>query len=285
MTVVDVAVPARARVGEGPHWDGAAQLLHWVDILAGQIHSTALDTQNTRTLQLPWLVGAAVPRRIGGFVAATSDGFAEVDLDGTYRARHNLLGPGARMNDAACDSRGRLWAGSTDMEFAPGGGALHVLHPDWTTQVVLDDLTLPNGLGWSPDGAVFYLVDTVERHVLAFDADPDTAVLSRRRVLARFPESAGQPDGLCVDARGNLWIALWGGSQVVRVTPDGKTRERLALPVTQPSSCVFGGPGAATLFVTSAREGLDPGDGSLDGSVLRVSGLDTFGLPGNLFDG
>ncbi|TDV38562.1 SMP-30/gluconolactonase/LRE family protein [Actinophytocola oryzae] len=279
---VEVAVPARARVGEGPHWDERENCLYWVDILAGHIHTTTLSDGVTRTVRLPTLVGAAVPRLRGGFVAATASGFAEVDTDGTYRPRHDLLSEHHRMNDAKCDPRGRLWAGSTHVDFEAGRGALHVLDTDWRTHVVLDGLTLPNGMGWSQDGREFYLIDSIERQVLAFDVDLDTAELGARRVVTTFPGDAGLPDGMCVDAEGTLWIAMWGGHELRRIDRHGRTLTHVPVPVEQPSSCAFGG---ANLFVTSASEDLDIPADTPDGSVLRVTGLGVTGTPGVAFAG
>jgi sugar lactone lactonase YvrE len=268
-----VAVPAEARVGEGPFWDGASSTLVWVDILGRTIHRSDVATGATTTIALPWLVGAAVPRRHGGYVAATEDGFAEVDDDGTHRVTHAFLDAGHRMNDAGCDPAGRLWAGSVHHDFRPGHGALHVLRADGTTEVVLDDLTQPNGMAWTADGTVLYLVDTQESHVLAIDVDPATATALGSRVVVEFDAADGLPDGMCLDDDGLLWVAMWGAGQLLRCSTTGEVVERVPLPVEQPSSCAFGGPEARTLFVTSASEGLPRTPGAIDGSVLRVDGL------------
>jgi len=285
IAIANSAMPEPVRVGEGPHWNGHTGLLHWVDILAGSIHTSDPAGGSTRSIYVPTLVGAAVPRRTGGFVAATSDGFATVDDDGRCDLRLAILPGDSRMNDAKCDRLGRFWAGSTHMEFAPGRGVLHVLLPDWTTRVVWEGLTLPNGLGWSVDGRTFYLVDTVEGEVCAFDTDPATAQLSGRRVLRRFPSEHGLPDGLTVDAAGCLWIALWGGGRVVRISPDGELLDEIAMPVDQPSSCVFGGHARDMLYVTSAREGLELAATSDDGSVFLVTGLGAVGMRSEVFTG
>jgi sugar lactone lactonase YvrE len=192
------------------------------------------------------------------------------------------------MNDAKCDPHGRLWAGSTQMEFAGGQGALHMLDADWRHKIVLHGLTLPNGLGWSPDGRTFYLIDSIARELNAFDVTPGGCALSGRRVLTTFGEDAGLPDGMTVDSTGCLWIAMWGGGRIVRVSPEGSVIDVVPVPVAQPSSCAFGGPGLDVLYVTSAREGLDlpplPAT-AVDGSVLAVRGLGVTGLPGTRFGG
>lgn len=273
-----VVVPA-ARLGEGPVWDAAASRLHWVDILAGKIHTTALDTGATSTLVLPTLVGAVAQCRSGGFVAATAEGFAHVSPNGVLSTRQHILAGSMRMNDGKCDSRGRFWAGSTDRQFAPGQGSVHVLFPGWHTVVALTGLTLPNGMGWSPDDKTFYLVDTLQRVLLAYEFDADEATLSHRRVLARFDEADGLADGMTVDAEGCLWIAMWGGGHVRRLSPDGDLIRTVPVPVRQPSSCTFAGQHLDLLCVTSAREGLTLHPDDLDGALFELAIPNAKGLP------
>ncbi|HEY3481280.1 MAG TPA: SMP-30/gluconolactonase/LRE family protein [Streptomyces sp.] len=276
---ITVAVPGADQVGEGPFWDPATSELTWVDILGGAVRTadpTRPETPTTTTL--PTLVGAAVPKRSGGFVAATGEGFTDIRHDGSWTTRRAVLPPGRRMNDAKCDPAGRLWAGSCDLEFSPGRGALHVLEADWTVHHVLDDLTQPNGLGWSPDGRTFYLIDTAAREVNAFDLLPDRLALANRRTLTRVPTGGGVPDGMAVDTEGCLWIAMWGGSRLVRFDPEGRVLSEVPLPVAQPSSCAFGGPDLDILYVTTAREGLGPQPAGPAGSVLAVRGLGVRGL-------
>ncbi|MER7498735.1 SMP-30/gluconolactonase/LRE family protein [Nonomuraea pusilla] len=280
-----IAVPGRARVGEGPVWDAVTGRLHWVDIPAGHLHTSDPATGRTVTVGLPTLLGAAAPRRGGGFVAATAEGFAAVGPGGRMDVRRPVLPAGERMNDAKCDAHGRLWAGSTAMDFEPGRGALHVLMPDWTSRVVLDGLALPNGLGWSPDGRTFYLADSVAGEIWAFDTRPGSTELSRRRTLRRIPAASGMPDGLAVDAAGCLWVAIWGGGRLARISPEGDLLGEVAMPVPQPSSCAFGGPRLDVLYVTSAREGLDLADDDPSGSVFALDPLGAVGLPSTPFAG
>ena len=242
MSMARVLVRAESRVGEGPVWDAAAGVVRWVDILAGELHSTDPGTGATTSITVPTLVGAAAPRAGGGLVLATREGFATLDGD-VFTPRLQVLSAGYRMNDAACDPRGRYWAGSTEMSFTPGAGRLHVLDSDWQSQVVLEGLTLPNGMGWSPDGSTYYLADTLAGEILAFDVDVETGLPGGRRLFCTIDPLRGMPDGMTVDAAGCLWVALWGGAAVVRLAPDGSELSVVRLPVVQPSACAFGGPG------------------------------------------
>jgi sugar lactone lactonase YvrE len=280
--LVNVAFPCSARVGEGPVWEGG--VLHWVDILGGAIHTGEPDTGAVSTVCVPTLVGAAVPDAEEGFVVACAEGFGTV-RDGSLDVRCRILGDGLRMNDAKCDPWGRLWAGSNAMNFDAGAGRLHVLRADWSTEVVLDGLTLPNGLGWSPDGTTFYLVDSYAYEIYAFAVTADGMDIGSRRVIATFDQRQGMPDGMCVDAEGCLWVAIWGGGRIERLAPNGRRLRTVTMPVQQPSSCAFGGTDLEVLYVTSAREGLSLAGSAQDGSVFVLRDPGVRGLPVHGFAG
>jgi sugar lactone lactonase YvrE len=147
---------------------------------------------------------------------------------------------------------------------------------------VLTGLTISNGIGWSPDGATMYLADSGTGLVEAFAFEGTTGDLSERRTLVRIQRPGAVPDGLTVDQEGGIWVALWGGGAIQRYGPDGALLATLRLPVDQPTSCAFGGPELATLFVTSARAGLD--EAALDrqphaGHLFRFDDLGVTGTP------
>jgi sugar lactone lactonase YvrE len=165
------------------------------------------------------------------------------------------------MTEGGVDPKGRFWAGSMTFEFEtkPGTGALYRLHPDGELSEVLDGISVSNGIGWSPGSDRLYYVDSATRRIDEFDFDLESGALGERRPLAEFE---AMPDGLAVDVEGCIWVALFGGSSVARVTPDGKVDRLVELPATQVTTCTFGGPDLATLFIAVSPYGLDPG--SLD---------------------
>jgi sugar lactone lactonase YvrE len=282
---ITVAIPGTARVGESPCWDAGTGTLSWVDIMSGTVYRSDLSSPAQTVVELPIMVGAAAPKASGGFVTATARGFADIDPGGRVVRQLDVLPDGVRMNDAKCDPAGRFWAGGCALDFATGQGSLHVLQPDWTTEEVFSGLTQPNGLGWSPDGATFYLIDTQARQLTAYDVVPGQVVPAAPRVLKRFPVPLGYPDGLTVDADGGLWVAMWGGGRILHLSPSGRVIDELPMPVAQPSSCVFGGPELDVLYVTSATEGMAVGPDDPSGSVFAVTGLGVRGLPSQRFGG
>jgi len=249
-----IMVEFDADVGEGPVWIAERELLAWVDITEGNWHRTDLRSGRTRTVHIPTMLGAVTPAVDGGWVAAVSEGFFAIDDDGAIMRRlDELPEPDLRMNDAKCDSSGRFWSGSNELDFDPGKGRMHRLGADWSSDVVLTGLTLPNGLGFSPDDRVFYLIDSLTRQLFAFDYDLDDGAISSQRVLIEWP-SGLIPDGACVDEEGCIWVAFWGDGAVRRYSPRGELVGAVHCLLSQPSSCAFIDGGR--LVITTARRGM-----------------------------
>ncbi|MCW2937818.1 MAG: calcium-binding protein [Actinomycetia bacterium] len=264
-------VAGPAELGEGPTWDPAASRLLWVDVLGCEVRAydpaTGTDALLTATEQH---VGAAKPRTGGGLVVNLRDGIGLYEPDGSFSWLVDLSSEGCRGNDAAIDAAGNLWAGTMRYDEAPGGGALYRITPDGEVVTVLDDVTVSNGTGWSPDGRLMYYVDSPTRLVDVFDTDPDTGLVTGRRTFVDLnSEAPALPDGLTVDADGCVWVALWDGGSVRRYTPDGALDRVIEFPAIRTTACAFGGPDLRDLYVTSARVGLPPGSPSA-GSLFVI---------------
>jgi sugar lactone lactonase YvrE len=259
MSAADVIARAQADLGEGPLWDPDRGRLLWLDILRGEIHALdPLSGDDACLLRFDEPVPAVALRASGGLVVALERGFALLapgaGADAATRLGDVLpADSGLRFNDGACDPDGRFWSGTLRYDGAPGGAALHVLEPDRTVATALHGLSLSNGLAWSDDGRMLFHVDTATGGVDAYPRD-GAARLGRRRRIVDIPGDAGAPDGMCLDAEGYLWVALWDGGAVHRYAPDGTLLRRVELPISRPTSCAFGD--GHTLFVTSARHGL-----------------------------
>jgi sugar lactone lactonase YvrE len=273
---------------EGPRWMAERGELLWVDILGSQLHRARVDghglLERPATIQLDRHVGAAAPAVAGGYVLAAGTGFLFADTGGVVRelAQPETRRSDVRMNDGACDPQGRFWAGTMAYDESPGAGALYRLELDGSCTTVLTGLTISNGIGWSPEGTTMYLVDSGTGTIDAFNFDPATGDLDERRTIVRIDGPSLAPDGLTVDDHGDIWVALWGGGALRQYRPDGSLLTTVAVPVDRPTSCVFGGPDRTTLFVTTARHGLDRA--SLDrqpdaGRIFRIDGLGASGPP------
>jgi sugar lactone lactonase YvrE len=261
--LVELLLDARSDLGEGPIWHPDRLAVSWVEIFERRLNWLGLDGSAGPSVDVGRRVGAAVPSVDGSLVLATDEGFARLD-DGGY----SLVAPLEEdvddwfLNDGKCDALGRLWAGTVGVRAdglaADGAGALYCLEPDGAVRRVLGGVSLSNGLDWSPDGRTLYYVDSRSGGIdaLAFDLETGTLGQRHRLVELGFPPEAGFVDGLCVDADGGIWAAVWGTGEVRRYTPDGQLDRTLSTPVSQPTSCVFAGPDLDVLVITSARRGL-----------------------------
>jgi sugar lactone lactonase YvrE len=281
-TQPELFLEADAHTGEGPVVDGG--FLHWVDIPAGLIYRTDLATVETASVTIGKSIGAAVPFDAkDGYAVAYENGFGFVE-DGVLSPIDIFLSdPNYRMNDAKCDARGRLWAGSCHNDFTAGLGKLHRWDGQSSNKVMTENLALPNGLGWNRENTLMYLADSISQKILVSDFDLADDFLPSFREFATI--ESGFPDGLAIDNEGCIWLAVWGAGRIIRISPQGKIIAEHHFPVSQASSCAFGADG--TLYVTSARKELSESELAkqpLAGSLFTLA-TDTSGVPVSKFKG
>lgn len=259
-----------------------------MDIAGNKWHQVLLNSvtdTSTKTFRVPTVIGAIVERSGGGYFAAVKEGFGLISANGLYSSDISFLSANERMNDAKADSAGRYWAGSCELGFAPGQGKLHMIDENKVIRTMETGLTLPNGLGWSPDNRSFYFVDSMQHVMWKYDFDLESGDISNRRVLITFADDGSVPDGMCVSDDGSLFVAMWGGYRVEVYSSDGVLKEVIPVPVQQPSSCAFAGKDGKTLIVTSASGGTNIVTEPLNGLPLAIDGLGYSGQESTVFHG
>lgn len=276
----EIALPARAELGEGPTWDSETQSLIWVDIVAGKVHRFRPDRGIDVEAETGTSVGSVGLRAGGGLVLALAGGLALASADQVRVAlpegarqpmpagRHagvaleyervpglEIEGGKVRFNEGKADPEGRFLAGTMHWEEREPLGSLYQLAPDGRVAALLDGITVANGLDFTDDRRTMYYIDSKTGGVDAFDRDPETGRLSGRRRVADIPSAEGIPDGMTLDAEGCLWVAVWGGGEVRRFAPDGRLIGVVEVPARQVTSAAFGGQHLDELFITTARIG------------------------------
>ena len=277
-------------LGEGPCWHADEQVLYWVDIFGKALHRFDPSTATDQHWDLGAFVGTVAPRASGGLVVALEDGFGHFEPEtGTYEAWDAVeANPSTRFNDGKCDPSGRFWCGSMDKSEEENLGTLYRMGPDRSVQSMVSPVGISNGLGWSPDETKMYYIDSPTRQIWVFDYDASTGAIENRRTLVELTEGEGWPDGMTVDADGNLWLAQWAGSCVTQRDPEnGKVMQRIETPAPHTSACCFGGPELTDLYITSARKGFTesqlqeyPDSGCLFRIRLSTQGRPTFAYAG-----
>ena len=292
MINAEVVHAAEAALGEGCVWSPVEDLLVWVDITGQAVHRFDHATgQPVSVWRYAESVGNAAPRAGGGLALGLGASVALTDRVGAIETVIELPGEpeSNRANDGAVDPRGRLFQG-TMSNTEPGApvAALHRVDADGSARRVVSDVSISNGMGWSPDQSTMYYIDTLTFRVDRFDYDPDTGEIDGRRPFLTFDGSAGGPDGMTMDAEGCLWVAFFGGYHVQRFSPEGERLETVATPgAPQTTCCCFGGPDLDTLYITTARDSIAgvSTEGEPNSGALFAADVGAVGLPTNLFAG
>ncbi len=281
-------IDSQHALAEGPVWQN--DRLYWVNITEGRLYRHNPNDDSTTHWDVGSTLGVALPAAEGWWWTAR-----ERDCAWLHEATGKVVPIAApitpnvptnlRFNDGFCGPDGHPWVGSAALDGSRETASLYRSDPAGALHIALPGITLSNGLGWSPDKTRFYYVDSLAHNLSIFDYDNTSHQITNRRILREFPQDGGVPDGLSIDADGHVWLAIWGGSMVLHL--HGRTGEligQIDLPVTQVTSCTFGGPAGKTLYITSARTGLDEAElqrQPLAGSIFQVE-THTQGLPPTL---
>lgn len=244
-------------LGEGPLWHVDEQVLYWVDIVGKTINRFSPSTGEHKVYPQQEEISVIGFREKGGFIAAGRNGFkfwSEQDNQLTSIADPEADKPQARFNDGKVDRAGRFWAGTMTPKDATS--ALYRMDSDLSIHLMENGITISNGIGWSPDDLLMYYVDSLRYTIFVYDHEIETGEIKNRRAFKHFSPGYGTPDGLTIDCQGCIWCAFWGGSKVVCFNPNGDMTLEIPLPVSQPTSCAFGGDDLSDLYITSARDGL-----------------------------
>jgi gluconolactonase len=262
---VEVFDERRNVLGEGPSSSGLHnQVISWVDIYGRKVRTKDILSGLVEEFDTAEDVGFAIPRASGGFVVGEVSGPLARDADGTLHSLPNresadgyIPAQVVRWNDAKVSPSGDLYLGTMAYDFKTNAGALYQLRSDGKhIRRVFGDVSISNGLGWNVDGSLLYYIDTALNRVDVFDVEERE--IKNRRTLMNFSTDGGSPDGMCVDAAGNLWVAFWLG-HAVRCY-DGNTGallQEILCPAPRITSCTFGGEQLDQLFITSASEDTD----------------------------
>ena len=260
MSVTRCVIDANAALGETPVWSVAENRLYWIDCIAGAIHSydPIAAEDSLVPIEVEGYLGAISLRAEGGLLLLAGKALWTLDAGSTTPRR--LAGVEEDMtdnlvNDGKCDPAGRFWFGTMHAAESEASGALYRLEGAEVTKVD-QGFICANGMGWSPDGKTFYLVDMMPGQVLAYDYDTSNGTALNRRTLFSIPASEGMPDGLCVDIEGGIWVAHWDGWRISRWSPEGHRLQTLEVPVQRPTCPIFGGPDLSTLYLTSSAADL-----------------------------
>lgn len=288
--VKNTLIESACLLGESPVWDPSQEILYWVDILSSALHRYDTKADEHSILEFKDPICAVTRCSSGKLLLAFKRKLAllpEFNIDSLRQKTTLLPENGVRFNDGQIDPMGRLWIGTMSELGSKKKGMIMKVNQDFKTRIEVRELDISNGMCWSPDHTYFYHVDTGKYEVTTYDYSKKKGEIKNPRKIIKIPKSWGKPDGMTIDEEGKLWIALWGGWAISRWDPEtGSCIGMIDLPVSQVSSCVFGGKDFSELYITSARIGLDHKkiiEEPLAGSVFKICIPGVRGLPANTF--
>jgi L-arabinonolactonase len=280
-------------LGEGPVWNSHDERLYMIDCVGSQMAAYAPKTGLTEVWSLPEYPGSYAFTPDGGVLMAFRRKLARVRLGHGNAELVAEFNSGIdfeieRINDGASDAQGRFWFGTMDRRLKQPIGHLYCLGLDGRVSIQGDGIVLSNGIAWNQAQTVLYHCDSGPGVIYAYDFDVATGQASHQRVFAKLRDGHSSPDGCTLDAQGGLWVVEVGSGRLVRYNPDGTIERRLDVPVTRPTALAFGGPGMATLFMTSMTYDLSEAERKAQpdaGRLFAITGTGCTGLPRPLYQG
>ncbi len=259
-------------VGEGVIWHPDERRVYWLDILTGRIFRYDPAGGGHEQIYAGEAVGGITVQADGALLLFGARGAVRIWRDGELTTVVDEIAADrdSRFNDVIADPAGRVFCGTMAVE--GHAGRLYRLDPDGRLTVVLDDIEVPNGLGFTPDRRGLYFTDTMRRVIYLFDYDQATGAVTNQREFVRVPDEAseGLPDGMTVDREGYVWSARWDGGCAVRYAPDGSEVGRIPFPARKVASAAFGGEDYGDLYVITAGGDQKATDGPLAGALFRL---------------
>jgi len=290
----------RTYLGEGPHWNADKEEILYVDIFGKAVHRYVPKTGENAKVTVdagPVSLVCPVEGHPNKYLITVERDVQIMEWDGISEKPTSLKKlytvddhcPTNRINDGKCDAAGRLWAGTMGYEPAPGKldakkGTLYSFDLNGKVVKHFDEIDIANGLAWTSDNSIFYYIDSFSYRVDVFDFDFAAGKLSNRRTAFDLKANGvdGIPDGMTIDANGNLWVAVFAGKKVIHVDPKvGKKIGQLDFPTTNITSVAFGGPNLDILYATSAEHFLTPEDKASQptaGNLFQVTNVGAKGL-------
>jgi len=264
MMKASVLHPSQCILGEGPIWHAERKCCYWVDIESGILFEYHWISKSTRTWIFDYQVTMVCPGQNNSLILGLNNGVGRFDTESgelEYILDVETENEDIRCNDGACDSKGRLWIGSMQKEFQQGAASLYVIDKDLKIKKVLKDLTISNGLAWSPDNSRLYFIDSPTRLVQSFYFNEITSEIRFEKNVIEIPSNLGIPDGMTIDQEGMLWIAHWGGYGVYKWNPnDGSLLDMIEIPAPYVTSCTFAGENMDHMVITTAKGDLNEAD-------------------------
>jgi len=261
---VECVVPAGDQCGEAATWVPEESALYWTDVNRFLVHRMRVPSRAVETWEFDEPCVALFLTDTSGTLLLAL-GSRIIQWEPASDRRTDIAfelddWPAARLNDGRPGPSGEIWIGSmannVGNDGTPGDaegnlGRLFRSLPGQAPTEMKDGIGISNTVCFSPDRRHLYFGDTPRNVIWRYDYDAETQTIANEVPFFQGFDR-GLPDGSTVDAQGFLWNCRFGGGCVVRVAPDGNVDQVLEMPVSNITTCEFGGTDLSTLYITSA---------------------------------
>lgn len=267
----EIVADYKCETGEGPLWHPKEKKIYWVDIPKGRMFRYDPADGFQEKVYEGRSVGGFTIQSDGSLLLFMDKGSVKIWREGNLNTVIEEIPEenDSRFNDVIADPEGRVFCGTMPTENHLGN--LYRLEKDGSLQKILEDINVPNGLGFTPEERKMYFTESRARKIYLFDYEKNTGEISNRRTFVQTEEGKGVPDGMTVDQNGNVWSARWGSGCLVQYTPDGKEVSRIDFPAKKVSSVTFGGKNYDDLYVTTGGGNNKRKEGKGAGALFRLS--------------
>lgn len=251
---------SRCKLGEGPYWHSERQSIFWLDIENKTLNELPIASDKIKSINLPQRSSTIVQGQDERLILGVQGGLATLNLDTeevTWLMDIEKNYADRRTNDGKCSPNGSLLIGIMNLQCKEGKGSLYLVNDNLELRKILSNLSIPNGMAWSPLDQQMFFIDSPSYKITSFHLNEQTGAITDQKTVVQISKGLGMPDGMTIDKEGCLWVAHWGGYGVYRWNPaTGQLVDKIDVPAPHVTCCVFGGENMDELFITTARDGL-----------------------------
>lgn len=253
----NILIKCKASLAEGPIWNHETGELTFIDILARKIFIYK-NKKKLKKYKFNKIISSFLPSKKNEWIACSGSEILRLKIyqNKFFVKKIKVIKQKKdnRLNDASIDNQGRLWASTMDTKEISKSGNLLFFKNINTPKILLGNFIIGNGIDWSPCGKIMYFAVSDKRKIYKFRYHKKNGEINKKEIFANIPFEKGNPDGLCVDSEGLVWVACWDGNCIIRFKKSGKIDKIIKMPISRPTSICFGGENLNTLFVTSAKK-------------------------------
>ncbi len=247
-------------LGQRPIWDWRHDKLLWVDIYENKIIETDQENSGERHYTVPDGVTNILLQDNKNYIMSSYDSIFSIHPSLSKKqllTKIKFEGPNNRINDADVDLNGQIWISTMDIQQKSQTGNV-ICHDTNLKPIYFDNsYIISNGPVFDYERNVGYVTDSIKRIIYIFSINDLSSNGINKKVFLSMNKIDGNPDGMTVDKKGNLWVAMWGSGKVCCFDKQGSLKLILQLPVSKVTSCTFGGKNLNELFITTASVGLN----------------------------